>query len=174
MNFSKVALAIGMGVVLVSTGVYAADGGRGVINFKGSIVDAPCSISNDSTEQTVDLGSISSVSLKNSGKSTPRQFSIDLEDCALTTAKTVTTTFTGTASTINPDNLGIMGKASGASVSLMDGAGNPIKLGEATSAINLLDGNNKLRFAASLQGDGSSSITAGDFTSVADFTLSYQ
>lgn len=174
MNFSKLVLAMGMGVVLVSGAANAANGGQGVVNFKGSIVDAPCSISGDSTEQTVDLGAVSSASLENSGTSTPRTFNINLQDCALSTQKTVTTTFTGTASKANPDNLGIMGKAAGASILITDGAGTPIKLGTASSAQKLSDGNNTLRFTASLQGDGSSSITAGDFTSVADFMLSYQ
>lgn len=179
MKLSKIILAMGMGAVLVSAAANAADeaaksGGQGVVNFKGSIVDAPCSISGDSVEQTVNLGAVSSASLQNGGTSSPRTFDIKLQDCALTTANTVTTTFTGTASKANPANLGIVGRASGASISITDAAGTPIKLGTASAAQKLSDGNNTLRFAAFLQGDGSSAITAGDFTSVADFTLSYQ
>lgn len=177
MQFSKIVLAMGMGVALISGAANAAkdgNGGQGVVNFKGSIVDAPCSISGDSTEQTVDLGAVSSASLQNGGTSTPRTFDIKLQDCSVATQKTVTTTFTGTASKTNPDNLGIVGRASGASIAITDAAGTPIKLGTASSAHKLGEGNNTLRFAAFLQGDGSSSITAGDFTSVADFTLNYQ
>ncbi|MEG7407759.1 fimbrial protein, partial [Serratia marcescens] len=53
--------------------------------------------------------------------------------------------------------------------------GQPIKLGEATTAQTLNTGNNTLHFAAYLQGEGASAaIVPGDFTAVADFTLAYQ
>lgn len=176
MKLSKLVLVMGMGAVFVAGAANAAgtNGGQGVVNFKGSIVDAPCSISGDSTEQTVDLGAVSSSSLENNGQSTPRVFQINLQDCSLSTAKTVTAKFTGTASKANPDNLGIIGKAAGASIVITDGDSTPIKLGTPSSAQKLSDGNNTLNFAAYLQGDGSSSVTPGDFTSVADFTLAYQ
>lgn len=171
MKLTKIILGMGMGMAFLTGAVNAADG---MVNFKGSIVDAPCSISGDSTDQTVDLGAVSSVSLESNGTSTPQNFQIDLKDCALKTGGSVTTTFTGAASKAHPDNLGITGKAAGASIVITDGAGTPIKLGSANTAQKLSDGDNKLRFSAYLQGDGSSDVTAGDFTSIADFTLAYQ
>jgi len=69
--------------------------------------------------------------------------------------------------------LGISGSAKGATIALTDAAGTPIKLGTAYSAPALHDGSNQLRFAAYLQGDGSSAVTPGDFTSIANFTLAY-
>jgi len=175
MKLNKLVLVLGMGAAMAMGAANAAgtNGGQGTVNFKGSIVDAPCSISGNTTDQTVDLGAVSSASLDNAGTSTPKTFQIDLQGCALKTANAVTTTFTGTAAK-DSDNLGIVGTASGASIVLADGAGQKIKLGTPSQAQKLTDGNNTLRFSAYLQGDGSSSITPGDFTSVADFMLSYQ
>ncbi|OHY68913.1 hypothetical protein BB778_12155 [Pluralibacter gergoviae] len=173
MKVSACAIAILSGVVFAGTAAAAKDEGHGIIHFKGAIIDAPCSINPDSEEQTVKLGAISCATLINSGTSTPTSFSINLEKCALTTAKNVEITFTGIGTESNPDQLGISGSAKGATIALTDAAGTPIKLGTAYSAPALHDGSNQLRFAAYLQGDGSSAVTPGDFTSIANFTLAY-
>ncbi|WP_312983810.1 fimbrial protein [Atlantibacter sp.] len=177
MSFKKLALASVMSLVLASGAASAKDQGHGVINFSGSIIDAPCSINPDDDNQDVDLGQISNVALEsdsNAGTSTPREFKIRLEKCSLGTIKTVTTTFTGSAGVV-PDSLGIAGTAKGASIILTDGGNAQIKLGQPTAPHVLQDGNNTLLFTAYLQGDGAAAtIVPGDFTSIADFTLAYQ
>lgn len=45
-------------VISVSAFAAPANQGHGKVKFKGEIVDAPCSISADSIDQTVDLGQI--------------------------------------------------------------------------------------------------------------------
>jgi type 1 fimbria pilin len=192
--FMKISNAIILGTALVlgSSGIAQADDvetgapvapitstgdqGRGKITFTGSIIDAPCSIAPESSDQTVNLGQISNVALKNGGKSVPRDFSIKLEQCDIATLKTVTTTFSGSASKSNPDLLGIVGTASGASIAITDMGSNPIKLGEATTSKTLSNGNNTLHYSAYLQGDSgdSAKITPGEFSGIADFTLAYQ
>jgi type 1 fimbria pilin len=164
----------------------AADQGHGTVNFVGSIIDAPCSISPDTIDQTVNLGQISNRALLKGGKSTPRVFNIKLEDCdvANLTDKTVTTTFTGTESKANPGYLAIAGTASGAAIAITSDDGNNIKLGSASPTVKVQDGKNTLRFAAYLQGNpdvknpGGATVPAvivpGEFTSVANFTLAYQ
>lgn len=167
----------------LSSSVFAADQGHGKVTFTGSIIDAPCSINPDSVDQTVELGQISKVALLNGGQSTPRNFSIDLENCtfekdsatgALLKNK-VALTFTGMESQANNGLLGITGTAKGASVVITDGSGAVIKLGKATKDQELQNGNNTLSFSAYLQGDTASGtvITEGDFQAVADFTLAY-
>ncbi|CAI1057864.1 fimbrial protein [Serratia entomophila] len=159
---------------------HAADQGHGTVTFTGSIIDAPCSIAPETADQTVDLGQVSNVALKDGGKSTPRNFSISLENCELTTDKegknnTVSLTFTGMESAANNGLLGITGTAQGASIAITDGTGAVIELGKPTKAQALQDGNNALNFAAYLQGDSASSaVVPGDFQAVADFTLAYQ
>nr|WP_154325410.1 fimbrial protein [Pantoea sp. 201603H] len=176
MKLNKAILAAAV-VFGMSSMAHAAGEGQGKVTFTGSIIDAPCSITPESVDQTVDLGQISKVALQDGGKSTPRNFSIDLENCAFGTpaAKNkVTVTFTGMESAAGNGLLGITGTASGASVAITSGDGQVITLGEATNEQTLQDGNNTLSFAAYMQGDGASAtITEGDFQSVADFTLAY-
>ena len=96
----------------MSTSVLAADMGHGKVNFKGSIIDAPCSISPNSIDQTVELGQISNMALVNGGKSTPRTFDIALENCDVTDVKKgVQLTFSGAAASFDNSNktLGIVG-----------------------------------------------------------------
>lgn len=157
----------------------AADQGHGKVTFKGTIIDAPCSISPDSIDQTVELGQISNMALADGGKSTPRTFDIALENCDVTAlTKGVTLTFTGAAAAFDATKktLGIVGTGSGAGVQITNGAGSVLTLGTATPFQQIQSGNNTLRFGAYLMGNGGavSTITVGDFSSVADFTLAYQ
>lgn len=177
MNFKKLALVSAMSVVMFAGAANAADQGHGKVTFIGSIIDAPCSINGDSIDQTVKLGEVSNVALKangNTGTSVPVPFEIKLEGCDITTLKTVTTTFTGSEG-VTDGSLGIAGNAKGASIIMTNGDGQQIKLGKASAAHTLQSGNNTLLFSAYLQGDGASAtVTPGDFTAIADFTLAYQ
>lgn len=179
MKLNKIMLAAVMAFG-VSSLANAADQGHGKVTFSGSIIDAPCSISPESMDQTVELGAISNVALKNGGKSTPRNFDIKLENCELTTTapgknNTVSLTFTGATSAIDSKLLGITGTAKGAGIAITDGSGNDIVLGTKTNAQTLQNGANTLSFAAYLQGaNASTGVVPGEFQSVADFTLAYQ
>lgn len=176
MSMNKTLLAAAMVFGMASL-AHAADQGNGKVTFTGSIIDAPCSISPESADQTVDLGQISKTALLDGGKSTPRNFSVDLDNCAFGTpaAKNkVQLTFTGMESAVNNGLLGITGTASGASVAITSADGQLIKLGTPSKSQASQGGKNTLSFAAYMQGDGASAtITEGDFQSVADFTLAY-
>ena len=176
MKLNKIMLAAVMALG-VSSLAHAADQGHGNVTFSGSIIDAPCSIAPDSLDQTVELGAISNVALKNGGGSNPRPFSIKLENCELTEAKkSVALTFSGAKSAADETLLGITGSAKGAGIAITDGAGTIITLGTPSKAQGLLNGSNTLAFSAYLKGASASNavITPGDFQSVADFTLAYQ
>ncbi|EOW1695486.1 fimbrial protein [Providencia stuartii] len=178
MKMKTIAMATFMALGLASA-ANAADQGHGKVTFKGSIIDAPCSISPDSIDQTVELGQISNMALVDGGKSSPRIFDIALENSDVTNlTKGVQLTFTGAAASFDTTNktLGIVGTGAGAGVQITNGSGNVITLGTATPFQNIQDGNNTLRFSAYLMGNGGdiSTITPGDFSSVADFTLSYE
>lgn len=173
MKLNKIILAVSLSMGMASF-AHAADQGHGTVTFTGSIIDAPCSITPETVDQTVDLGQVSNVALKNGGKSTPKTFSIDLENCDVKTLNEVKTTFTGGESVAQPGLLGIVGTASGASIAITDASGKLLPLGEASPSHALQEGNNTLLFSAYLQGDGASAtIVPGDFQSVADFTLAY-
>lgn len=178
MKIKSIAMATFLALGLASA-ANAADMGHGKVTFKGAIIDAPCSISPDSIDQTVELGQISNMALVSGGKSTPRTFDVALENCDVTNlTKGVQLTFTGAAASFDATNktLGIVGTGAGAGVQITNGSGNVVTLGTATPFQVIQDGNNTLRFSAYLMGNGGdiTTITAGDFSSVADFTLSYE
>lgn len=175
MNKTLLAIVMAFGVSSVA---HAADQGHGKVTFNGSIIDAPCSIKSPGQDgDIVELGQISKAALASSGKSTPRNFSIELENCSFGTpaAKNkVQVTFTGMESAANNGLLGITGTAKGASVAITQADGKVIELGVPTKAQALQNGNNSLAFAAYVQGDGdSATITEGEFRSVASFNLAY-
>lgn len=173
MKLNKIMLVAAVAFGLSSTAY--ADQGHGQVTFTGAIIDAPCSISNDSIEQTIEMGQISNAALQNGGQSTPRNFTIDLEECVFEAGNNkVTATFTGMESVAGNGLLGITGTAKGASIAITDGSGAVIELGKPTKEQALQAGNNTLNFAAYVQGDGASAtITEGNFQAVADFTLAY-
>lgn len=156
--------------------VRAADQGSGKINFKGSIIDAACSINPESIDQTVDLGQVSKAALQDGGKSTPRNFTIDLENCTFgkEAKNKVTVTFSGMESDANNGLLGTTGAAKGASIAITDGSGQVISLNKPTKPQELQEGNNTLAFSTYLQGDGDdAALVEGNFIAVADFKLAY-
>lgn len=176
MNKLVLATSLAMGMSMASFAHAAApvDQGHGTVTFTGAIINSPCSIHPDSVDQTVNLGQISSIALKDGGKSSPKPFQVKLENCDITALSkgTVTTTFTGAEGV--DGRLGIDGVAKGASIALTNGAGKPIVLGTATDPQKIQNGNNTLEFAAYLQGDNASGgVVPGEFHSVANFTLAY-
>lgn len=182
MKLNKIMMAavLAFGVTSVAHAA-VKDQGHGTVTFKGAIIDAPCSITPETVDQTVNLGQVSNVALKDGGHSTPKNFVIKLENCELTSTtpgknNAVAITFTGASSVDDAKLLGITGTAKGAGIAITDGSGKLIELGTATSAQTLQNGNNTLNFSAYLQGSKASGavITPGDFQSVADFTLAYQ
>lgn len=179
MKLNKIMMAATVAFGMSSMSVHAANQGQGSVTFAGSIIDAPCSISPESVDQTVELGQISNALLKKGGKSTAKAFTIDLEHCEIEEKKNnVSVTFTGVKSDVKGHDgmLSISGQASGASVAITDAGGKLIKLGSASPLVGVNEGNTALRFTAYLQGDSNEGavVVPGDFTAVADFTLAYQ
>ncbi len=174
MNLNKLALILGLGLSITAGAANAADQGHGTVTFEGSIIDAPCSITPETSEQTVPMGQIATAELKDGGRSNSRDFKIALENCTTETLKTVTTTFTGATSAIVDGSLAIDGKAQNAAIVITNAGGKQIKLGTASDAQTLRDGNNDLNFAAYLQGDKTNAATPGAFKAIATFALNYQ
>lgn len=181
MKLTNLALATVLAFGLASAA--NADQGSGKVNFKGSIIDAPCSIAPESLDQTVDFGAVANTALVGGGKSAIQAFDIKLIKCDLTgtPAKSkVQATFGGPlggATGTSVDMLGITGTAKGASIVMFDGSNQPIKLGTPTTVQNLISGDNTLHFTSALQGHAGTvlaDITEGNFTAVANFTLAYQ
>ncbi|MBC3218444.1 fimbrial protein [Serratia fonticola] len=174
MQLNKIMLAAVMTLGTISM-ANAANQGGGSVTLKGSIIDAPCSIESGSLDQTIKLGDVATVQLKKGGKSTPQDILIKLVGCDLETAKSVTTTFSGTESDATPGLLAMKGSARGASIAINDIDGKLLPLTKASKQQEIENGQATLRFSAYLQGDGETAvITPGEFSSVVDFKLAYQ
>ncbi|MBF7993685.1 fimbrial protein [Rahnella laticis] len=174
MKMNKLAAVVVMAMGISSFGAFAAGQGGGSIHFSGEVIDAPCSIAPDMAggiDTPIDLGQVSATQIAGGGQSVPVNFTIDLQNCALDTAKTVTTTFTGAESSAVPTLLGTTGTATGAAIQLTEGNGTLVKLGTPTAPQALQDGNNTIPFSAYVV--GGTDVTAGNFSGVTDFTLAY-
>lgn len=175
MNLLIKSAVASMVLLASSASVYAAGAGNGTVTFEGSIIEAACSISPESVDQTVSLGQVARSQLADGGTGAPEPFYIKLVGCDTSTLKTVTSTFTGAKSSEVPGALGIVGTATGAGIMMRDGTGAQVVLGTPTAAQDLQDGHNTLSYGAYLQGSSlADAVKPGEFTAVTNFSLSYQ
>ncbi|WP_158784158.1 fimbrial protein [Pantoea sp. BAV 3049] len=177
MNLNKLAVALGMGMIMVAGAAVASDTpvtDSTHVYFDGTITNAPCSLTPDSQDQHVAMGSIAAHLLKDGGTSDAHPFHFELTNCDTSTINTVAVTFGGASDSNASDLLSLgSGEASGAGIVIL-ADGKPVTLGSPTAAQTLTDGDNTLTFAAQLKGDGASAVTPGAFSAVSDVTFTYQ
>ncbi|MBI0274636.1 type 1 fimbrial protein [Hafnia alvei] len=158
--------------------ITGAPGGQGKVNFNGQIVDAPCTIKNDSTNQTVEMGAVTMSTLE-AGRSALIPFELHLESCELKadgSAYKAAIVFDGVRAVAGQDDLLLLsGTAKGAGLGIIGKSGNDLVLGDEADLGDMLKGDNTLSFTAYLQKTGNSAavITPGAFTSIANFTMTY-
>lgn len=177
MKLNKFVLAAAAFCV-ISTSANAADMGHGKITFKGSVIDAPCSIDAKSLDQTIQLGAISKNQLANGGKSTPVDFSIILHDCDTATFDTASIAFNGYAGEAADgldSSFAVTGQGAGVGVTLTNMGGKVLKPNVANDLPPLADGDNELEFQAFVQcTTASAGATPGTFQSIANFVMDYE
>lgn len=177
MKSAKSALASMVLLACSASVASAAGAGSGTVTFSGEILESACSITPESVDQPVPLGSVSKSQLNNGGIGTKQYFNIELTGCSLTglTDNTVKATFTGTGATAVPGALALNGIA-GAGILLTEFDGTAITLGTATRPKGITAGSNTLTFGAQLKGQTSTTTTVGTgtFTAVTNFALAYQ
>lgn len=176
---------------LVSMATHAVEQGHGKVTFKGEIVDAPCSIAPESVDQTVYLGQISNAALFAQKESTPKPFTIELEDCAFTPGTagqnpSVSITFSGSTVDLGSDTaLGVTGfggdpLAANVGIIISSAKDNAAIIYGTPHNINdiLQPGYNTLNFSAYLKTatgvNNVGQIPLGEFQGVTNFTLAYQ
>ena len=185
---SVIAGAVAMAVV--SFGVNAAlttPQGQGRVTFNGTVVAAPCSISQKSADQSIDFGQLSKSYLEAGGVSKPMDLDIELVNCDITafkkpsavggTAKagTVKLAFTGPIVAAHSDELDTTGGTGTAIV--VQAAGKNVSFdGTEGDANTLKDGDNVLHYTAIVKKSSANNaqVTEGAFSAVATFNLSYQ
>ncbi|MEQ4694639.1 fimbrial protein [Providencia manganoxydans] len=164
------------GAMSASAMAAPVDAGQGTVTFYGSIIEAACGIAPESTDQTVNLGQVASAQLANGGTSRPVPFTIELVDCDTSIDSIADVTFTGGQNPDREGTLAIQGSAAGAGVVITGLNGKPVSLdgSEGAGKIALQDGDNSLMFSAYLQGNEVGTPTPGEFTALANFTMSYE
>lgn len=178
---SKIAVATLMAMSLASINVMAATtGNSGKVTFTGEVVDSPCNLApgQDGTDVKVDFGQLSMAQL-NAGVKTSEQFTLKLENCALSTTAddgTVTTKtadITFNSSDVDAANAALL-KTNGGATGLGIGI-DGYTFGTAAPIKGLVDGNNDLRFTATAQQRvAGTNVTAGDFMAATNFLISYK
>jgi type 1 fimbria pilin len=188
MKINKLLIAMSAVMGMVAGSAYAAGSetstvtvNGGTIHFKGSLVDAACSVSTDSADQIVDLGQHPLHIFKAIGdKSEAHPFTIKLEDCDTTIASTASVAFSGVADTTQPDLLAV--DSSGGNGSSATGVGIQI-LDEKSSVVppdgttfsaphTLIDGENILNFKSQYVSTVAAP-TAGQANADAVFIMQY-
>lgn len=183
---SSLAVTIGLSLAMTTQ---AAEQGHGKVTFKGEIVDAPCSIAPESVDQVVYLGQISNSSLFAQGESTPKPFTIELEDCDFDSSaynNDVSITFSG--STVDLGNsitaLGVTGfggdeNAANVGIIISSAAENKaIEFGAEQNINDILQpGYNTLNYSAYLKTNSGitsvNQVPLGEFQGITNFTLTY-
>lgn len=172
---STLGIAIAFSLCAVA---HAANQGQGVVNFKGTVIDAPCGIAPESADQTIDFGQISKAHLNNNGISVRKDLNIKLVNCDLTEQKkTVSVTFSGTSVNGHPDELGTTGDT-GTAVVVSASDGSMVKFDGATpsNSTQLQEGDNTLKYSTWVKKSSAATaeVKEGSFTAVSHFNLSYQ
>ena len=135
----------------VSFGVNAANQGQGVVNFKGTVIDAPCGIAQESADQTINFGQISKAHLNADGISVKKDLDIKLVNCDATEIGKLTNgvkvSVTGT--TINGRNQELGTTCdTGTAIVVSAANGNLVSFdGTAGSATKVKEGDNTLRYS---------------------------
>ncbi|EFJ2946599.1 type 1 fimbrial protein [Escherichia coli] len=166
----KTVMAGAVAMALVSFGANAANQGQGVVNFKGTVIDAPCGIAPESADQSIDFGQISKSHLENDGISVKKDLNIKLVNCEPN--NTVKVTFTGATIDGAVNELGTAGNT-GTAVVISGQDGKLVQFGSEGAAQSLKEGDNTLHYSSWVKKATNGTVKEGDFTAVANFNLTY-
>lgn len=163
--------------VICGAAISTANAADGTINFTGEIIDAACTVSPATANQTVNLGQVSASAFSTVGSTAaPTAFQIDLTSCPASVT-TASVKFDGTPyATGDNITLGLSpvpGAATGVGVRIRSATNLVIPLYTATTPVALTQGNtNTLNFNAAYV-SRASTVTAGPANAVATFSVIY-
>ncbi|MEO3990140.1 fimbrial protein BcfA [Pseudocitrobacter cyperus] len=148
----------------------------GTVNFVGQVVDAACSVSADSVDQTVTLGQVRSTKLTAAGMTANQKedFTIKLEDCDISTTQNAAVIFNGQE---DPSQTGALANTAGAgsatnvALQLYGPDGQTLNVGDTSSAITLIQGENTIPLSVDYIATGTA--TAGNVAATATFSMVY-
>lgn len=183
MKLNKLSIAVLFATSAFSASILAS-GNSGELHFSGQVVNAPCNIESESTKQEVPFGQLSRASLE-AGNAAEKDIAIKIKDCNFdefskdkddnwVAVKDIKITFGGKNYVgTNKEFLGTTGSATNIGVQIKD-----FKFDEAKSVMNQIrnkQGENVLEFTAlAKRVDGTTPVTEGEFSSIADFKITYE
>ncbi|AIJ06753.1 MULTISPECIES: fimbrial protein [Edwardsiella] len=165
-------------IVLLSIGQVVWATGDNNLNFDGILVTEPCTLDPDTTDITLDFGTVVDKYLYTNMRTASKVFNIRLLDCDVTLGQSVRVTFGGMPNKELPTLLALSsGPASGIAIGMEKSDGSALPLNKSTPSYTLMSGDNILTFKGYVQGEPTAllkhSIILGNFTAVATFTLEY-
>lgn len=170
---------VAIGLLMALFAGQSARAGESNVNFKGQLVEDPCTVAAgpDGGAVEVDFGSIPDKMLYLHKRTWTQKFHILLEECDLTLGSKVHLTFMGTEDNEQPGLLSVTGGAKHVAVGLLSYNGQAIELNKQTEDYQLHAGITELDFGAYVQASDSAikahNIDRGVFTAVATFRLEY-
>ncbi|MEB4675821.1 fimbrial protein [Enterobacteriaceae bacterium G50] len=179
MNKHCLALAVAsvMGLFSVASSAAEVTVPGGKINFVGEVVDAACSVSSDSIDQTVILDQVNRTKLATAGAAAgqPKSFTIKLVDCSTDVYKNAAVTFTGqTDADVAAALANTFGAGGATHVALqMYGPDSQvINMGTASGVTKLQTGTNEMPFSVDYIATDAAA-TVGGVSATATFHITY-
>lgn len=156
----------------------ATNQGQGKVNFKGTVIDAPCGIAPESADQSIDFGQISKAHLNANGISVKKDLDIKLVNCVLDQQKqTVKVAFSGTNVNGYANELGTAGDT-GTAIVISSEDGSLVTFDGKTAAggKKYKAGDNTMHYSAWVKKSSAANanIKEGEFTAVTNFNLIYE
>lgn len=175
--YSKRRIFIGLSMLMASIGIYAQTD----VNFKGTLVNAPCMLAPGDELVSVDFSQIFNRSIYKETRTASQKFVIRLSDCDVSVMKSVKVTVEGDENLTLPPGflkLDASSLAKGVAIGLENDQGQFFPLNSQTDKITLHNGDVDIKFQAFVQGEPDAllnqQIEAGSFLATATFSLSYQ
>ncbi|MGG8041379.1 fimbrial protein [Klebsiella aerogenes] len=148
------------------------------LHFDGTLVADPCVLDPDTTDITLDFGTVIDKYLYLNTRTHSQPFTINLRECDTTLGNSVVFTFKGAESSELPGLLALTkGPASGIAIGMELVDGTPLPFNKPTRAFRLNDGVTTLSFLGYVQGEPTAleqhNIRRGSFTAIATFEIDY-
>jgi len=147
------------------------------LHFSGALVSEPCNLDPQTSDISVDFGTVVEKYLYQNTRTLGVPFVVNLTDCDISLGNKVTMTFKGTENSALPGLLVTTGAATGIAIGMETPEGTALPFNEPTPEYALATGSNQFTLQAYVQGEPAAitqqTITPGDFSAAATFELAY-
>ncbi|KHA57340.1 hypothetical protein NM74_06885 [Aeromonas hydrophila] len=149
----------------------------GTVRFNGNVVATPCAVSSESVDQVVYIGQVTTSQFTAAGQkaNNGQPFSIKLVNCSAAVSGTASVAFNGLQDLDNPTLLRVgqgADAAVGIGLGIYEANGTQLHIGSQSRPVTLLPGQVQFEFMADYVST-KASVTAGDASGVATFSITY-